>query len=106
MSINKSRLYIPALGGLYESLGDIVWLLLRVSSGLILAAHGLWKFGYFGGPGINGIIGFFEKVGYAPGSVWAPTLGAFEVVGGLLLAVGLFTRPVALIGFIQMLLVA
>ncbi|MCC6948490.1 MAG: DoxX family protein [Bradyrhizobiaceae bacterium] len=102
----KSRLYIPGLSGLYDSLSDWAWLILRVAAGLILAAHGAWKFGYLGGPGLNGVIGFFDKVGYSPGSIWAPTLATFEVVGGILLAIGLLTRPVALIGLIQMLLVA
>jgi putative oxidoreductase len=104
--VSKSRLYVPGLASLYESLWDIAWLVLRLASGLMLLGHGLWKFGYLGGPGINGVIGFFDKVGYSPGSVWAPTLGTFEIVGGVLLILGLFTRPVALIGLIQMLLVA
>ena len=101
----STRLYVPALAGLYESLWEWAWLVLRLASGLLLAAHGLWKFGYLGGPGLTGVAGFFDKTGYAPGSVWAPTLATFEVIGGLLLAIGLFTRPVALIGLIQMLLV-
>jgi putative oxidoreductase len=105
MTLNKSRLHVPALGGLYESLWDWAWLALRLVAGLLLVAHGLWKFGYVGGPGLTGVAGFFDKVGYSPGSFWAPTLATFEVIGGLLLAVGLFTRPVALIGLIQMLLV-
>jgi putative oxidoreductase len=96
---------MPALGGLYESLWDWAWVLLRAVTGLLLLAHGLWKFGYLGGPGLTGVAGFFDKVGYSPGSFWAPTLATFEVVGGILLAIGLFTRPVALIGLIQMLLV-
>ena len=105
MALNKSRLHMPALGGIYESLWDLAWLALRLVAGLLLVSHGLWKFGYLGGPGLTGVAGFFDKVGYSPGSMWAPTLATFEVVGGLLLAVGLFTRPVALIGLIQMLLV-
>jgi putative oxidoreductase len=106
MSPKPSRLYMPALAGLYDSLWEWVWLLLRLMSGLWLASHGLWKLGYLGGPGLAGVTGFFDKTGYSPGSFWAPTLAGFEIVGGLLLAIGLFTRPVALIGLIQMLLVA
>jgi putative oxidoreductase len=106
MSPKSSRLYVPALAGLYESLWEWVWLLLRLASGLMLAAHGLWKLGYLGGPGLAGVTGFLDKTGYAPGSFWAPALATFEIVGGLLLAIGLFTRPVALIGLIQMLFIA
>ena len=98
MSINKSRLYIPGLGGLYESLWDIVWLLLRLAAGLIVVPHGMQKlFGMFGGGGLTGTAAFFDKIGYSPGSVWAPVVGCVEFFGGLLLAIGLFTRPVAFI---------
>ena len=105
MSPKSSRLYVPALAGLYELLWEWVWVVLRVGSGLLLAAHGLWKLGYLGGPGLTGVTGFLDKTGYSPGSFWAPTLATFEIVGGVLLAIGLFTRPVAVIGLIEMLLV-
>jgi putative oxidoreductase len=101
----SSRLYLPALAGLYESLWDWVWLVLRVAVGLIFAAHGLWKLGYLGGPGIAGVIGFFDKVGYTPGSLWAPTVAGVEIVCGILIAIGFLTRPAALIALIEMLFV-
>lgn len=103
--INKSRLYIPALGGIYGGLWDLVWLLLRLVTGLLFAAHGFWKLGYLGGPGMTGIIGYFDRIGYSPGSFWGPTVATIEIVGGLLLAVGLLTRPAALVAFIEMVLV-
>ena len=34
-------------------------------------------------------------IGYSPGSVVAPVIGCVEFFGGLLLAIGLFTRPAA-----------
>jgi putative oxidoreductase len=102
MSINKSRLYIPALGGLYDSLWDIVWLLLRLAAGLIVVPHGMQKlFGMFGGGGLAGTAAFFDKIGYSPGSFWAPVVGCVEFFGGLLLAIGLFTRPAAALLAIQ-----
>ena len=97
MSVNKSRLYIPALAGLYDSLWDIVWLLLRLAAGLIVVPHGMQKlFGMFGGGGIAGTGAFFDKIGYSPGSTLALLVGCTEFIGGILLAIGLFTRPAAL----------
>jgi putative oxidoreductase len=106
MTVNKSRLSIPALGGLYESLSDIVWLILRLAAGLIVVPHGMQKlFGMFGGGGLSGTAAFFDKIGYSPGSVWAPIVGCVEFFGGLLLAIGLFTRPAAALLAIQFIFV-
>jgi len=107
MSISKSRLYIPALGGLYESLWDIVWLLLRLAAGLIVVPHGMQKlFGMFGGGGLTGTAAFFDKIGYSPGNIWAPVVGSVEFFGGLLVAIGLFTRPAAALLAIQFIFVS
>lgn len=96
MSVNKSRLYIPALSGLYDSLWDIVWLLLRLAAGLIVVPHGMQKlFGMFGGAGLAGAGAFFDKIGYSPGYYVALLTGSAEFFGGLLVAIGLFTRPAA-----------
>jgi putative oxidoreductase len=70
-------------------------LLLRLVVGLTLAAHGAQKlFGWFGGHGLTGTGGFLEQVGFVPGRRNALFAGLAEVVGGLLLALGLAT-PVA-----------
>jgi putative oxidoreductase len=97
MSVNKSRLYIPGLAGLYDSLWDIVWLLLRLAAGLIVVPHGMQKlFGMFGGPGLTNAGAFFDKIGYSPGYFVAVLTGSVEFFGGLLVAIGLLTRPAAL----------
>jgi putative oxidoreductase len=71
---------------------DIGLLLLRVVIGLLLAGHGAQKlFGWFGGHGLDGTGGFFHALGYRPGKRWATVAGLSEFLGGLLLAVGLFT---------------
>jgi|SRR6185295_15153278 len=67
-------------------------LILRLFLGLGLMAHGYQKFFIFG---VNGFAGFLEKLG-APAPVPSAWLSAStEVVGGLLIAVGLFTRLAA-----------
>ena len=66
--------------------------LLRLTTGLILAAHGVQKlFGWFGGPGLDATGQFFETIGFLPGRRHALMAGLAETGGGLLLALGLFT---------------
>ncbi|WNZ12115.1 DoxX family protein [Streptomyces sp. 11x1] len=71
---------------------DLGLLLLRLSTGGVLAAHGTQKlFGWFGGHGIEGTGAFMESVGYAPGKASATAAGLAETGGGALLALGLAT---------------
>jgi putative oxidoreductase len=71
---------------------DLGLLLLRLSAGGVLAAHGTQKlFGWFGGHGIEGTGQFMESIGYRPGKVSATAAGLAEAGGGTLLALGLAT---------------
>ncbi|HSP19036.1 MAG TPA: DoxX family protein [Myxococcaceae bacterium] len=71
---------------------DIGLLVLRLAVGLTMAAHGGQKlFGWFGGHGLGGTGGFLESLGFRPGRVQAALAGGGEMVGGLLLALGLVT---------------
>ncbi len=65
--------------------------LLRVSLGVMLLAHGLMKVFVFT---IPGTVGFFGKLGLP--ALLAYGVIAIEVVGGLMLIAGLFTRWVSL----------
>src|SRR5947207_1220861 len=81
-------------------------LLLRVVLGLIMAAHGAQKlFGWWNGPGLQGIHGWLTSMRFRGG--WAPValLVAGEFGGGLLLAAGLFV-PFAAFAIIAVMLVA
>ncbi|RJX39212.1 DoxX family protein [Paenibacillus pinisoli] len=74
---------------------DTGLLIMRVVIGLIFAGHGAQKlFGWFGGPGLKGTGGWFESIGVKPGALLAVVIGLFEVIGGILLALGLW-MPVA-----------
>ena len=70
---------------------DVGMLLVRVLLGLAMASHGAQKlFGWFGGYGIKGTGGFMESLGFRPGTLFAMAAGGGEVLGGLLIALGLF----------------
>ena len=65
-------------------------LIVRLAIGLGFAAHGAQKlFGWFGGYGLAGTGGFFESLGFKPGKLFAGAAGVTELLGGLLLALGL-----------------
>ena len=86
---------------------DIGLLLLRLTVGLTLAAHGTQKlFGWFGGPGLDGTGQFFEMIGFIPGRRHALRAGLAETGGGLLLALGLLTPVAAALLFSVMLVAA
>lgn len=88
----KPELYIPALQPLYDRVAEYGMPLVRVAAGLILVPHGLQKvFGMWGGNIVN-TAGFFAKVGLEPALPLAYFTGLTEIVGGLCLALGLFTR--------------
>ena len=83
------RPIVPALGS---------YPLIRATTGLMLMPHGAQKlFGWFGGYGLEGTGGFFaQNLGLEPGLFWAALVGGVEFFGGLLLVLGLLTRPAAL----------
>jgi putative oxidoreductase len=68
-------------------------LLLRVSLGVLLLAHGLLlKVLTFGVPGT---VGYFQSIGYPGFFAYLVMLG--EIGGGIALILGLWTRQIALL---------
>lgn len=66
-------------------------LILRLSLGLLMAAHGAQKlFGWFGGHGLSAAGRMFESLGFRPGRFFAALAAATEVGSGVLVALGLF----------------
>ena len=77
--------------------GPATHAILRIGSGILFMQHGLQKlFGMFGGfgdtPGATAQLA--SQMGVA---------GVIETFGGLLIVLGLFTRPVALVAALEML---
>jgi putative oxidoreductase len=79
-------------------------LLIRLVVGLTLAGHGIQKlFGWFGGHGVKGTGQWMESIGLKPGNVFAVLVGLAELIGGLLLAAGLWVTVAAILIIIVML---
>lgn len=80
-------------------------LVVRLVLGVIFFAHGSQKlFGWFGGPGLKGTIGYFrQNLGVAP--VATVIAACLECFGGLAMIVGFLARPAA-VGLIVVMLVA
>ena len=71
---------------------DVGIVVIRVLFGVAIAAHGAQKiFGWFGGYGLKGTGGFFEGLGFRPGTAFAAAAGLSEFGGGSLLILGLLT---------------
>ena len=87
---SRPRLIIPRLGSLYAALHESAETLLRVAAGALLATHG---YGKILDP--FGMTSMVEHLGFYPGVFWSPLLAATEFFGGILIAIGLFTRPAA-----------
>ncbi len=82
------RLLVPRLGPLYAWLTPLSWPLIRCATGLILAVHGWGKISK--GPDV--VAPVFEKLGFEPALLVVYLLIFVEFVGGISLALGLFTR--------------
>lgn len=66
----------------------------RLAVGTLMFGHGLWKLGWFGGPGVEGTMGYFTQTLHLPAFVGVLVIVG-ETVGATLLLAGAFTRVVA-----------
>ena len=76
---------------------------LRIPVGIVFMGHGLKKFGYFGGSGLEGTAGFLESLGLPLPLLMAWLVGLAETVGGALMIIGFLIRGAALTTAIAML---
>ena len=99
----KPRLLIPQLRGFYDRMEPISWLLIRLTAGLMLIPHGWPKLMM----GITATANMaLVKRGIAPAEPLAVILIAIETLGGLCIALGLFTRFWAAAAVIEMCVIA
>ncbi len=94
------QLYIPALAPLYEKVQGYAYPLIRIITGLCLIPHGAQKlFEWFGG-NRAATAGAFSKFGLEPAMLLVNLVGAVEFFGGILITIGLLTRPFAAAAFV------
>jgi putative oxidoreductase len=90
------------LSSLYQALAPWAEALLRTAVGLALVPHGLRNtFGFFPTTGVRArnlseLAVQLDRDGYRPGKLWAPLISLTQLVGGPMLALGLFTRAAAI----------
>lgn len=74
------------------ALQGIALLILRLVVGLTFAGHGAQKaFGWWGGPGIEGWQKAIASMRFQPVALWTVLSVGAELIGGLLIGIGLFT---------------
>jgi putative oxidoreductase len=97
------------LASLFQTLAPFAYALLRLWVGLALIPHGLRNtFGFFPKTGVralslNALAAQLDETGYRPGALWARAISATQLVGGPLIALGLFTRPAAAVALVFLL---
>ena len=101
--IDKSRLIFPGLASLYESIAPYSYSIIRFVAGAILVYHGYGKL--FGG-NIQGVADHVvTPLGLPMPLGFAYFLGVLECFGGAALAIGLLTRPIALMLTVEFLII-
>jgi putative oxidoreductase len=97
-----TALIFPQLGSLYAVLAPWVEALMRVTVALCLVPHGLRSYyGMFPDTGmpvnsLKMLCDVLDGAGYKPGKLWGPIIIVTELIGGPMLALGLFTRIVSI----------
>jgi len=100
---DETKLYFPALGGIYEGLADWAYVLLRITAGLMLLPHAWPKFMVAGAKGVAA--NTLARRGIEPALPLAILIMFLESVGAICIAIGFLTRPFALLLLIEMLFI-
>jgi putative oxidoreductase len=101
MAEGDARLMYPGLSGFYATMLPIAETFARIVVGVMFLMHVSVKF-HMGAGAVAANI--FAKNGFEPALVWAYVTMFIELVGGVCLIVGLFTRFVAAVLAIEMLI--
>lgn len=106
-AVVQERLLCPPMGTLYSKAEPIFYAVLRFVFGIVMLTHGLPKaLGTSHGSMANPMAGSINLIQNVMGLPFAPQLAflvmLLETVGALMLAFGLWARPVAFIIALQM----
>jgi putative oxidoreductase len=88
----------PALGQYYAFTSDLAYLIVRVTAGAFIFVHGWTKAMVMSHAGLTG---YFAKLGLEPSGFWAYYIPFNETVVALLVVIGLWTRPAAVLLVIE-----
>jgi putative oxidoreductase len=101
--IDSKRLIWPGLAGLYQSISPYSYAIIRFAAGAVLIYHGYAKL-FLGFASIvsRNIIG---PMGFPAPLAWTYFVALLEMFGGIALAIGLLTRPIALLLAIEFLFI-
>lgn len=100
MAQEQTKLLIPGLAGFYDSMLPIAATLVRVIVGVMFLMH-VWTKFKLGAPAVAANV--FAKNGLEPALTLAYLIMVLELVGGICLIIGLFTRFFAAALAIEML---
>lgn len=98
----KPHLLLPFLAPVYAALEPLAYLFLRLTSGLVMAEFG-WRKLFAGGMARD--IELFRQLGLEPAVPLAYFTSGLELVGGVAIVLGLLTRPLAFMLFIQLVVI-
>ena len=92
-AVEKDRLLVPALAGIYSRLAPFSYAFIRLVIAWMFLIAGIDK--VFHGGAARIAAGNITSLGLTPPDAWAWTVALLELFGAILLGLGLFTRPVA-----------
>lgn len=98
----EPRPVVPALGRHYAFTSDLAYLIVRVTAGLMLIPHGWMKLTTAGATGVTAML---TRYGIPAPGAFAYLIIALETIGGVMIAIGLFTRVVATMLVIEFLVI-
>ena len=101
MAHDQAKLLFPGLTGFYEGMLPVAATLVRVVVGIMFLMH-VW--GKFNAGAAAVAANVFAKNGIEPALLWAYFIMFLELVGGICLILGLFTRFFAAAFAIEMLI--
>jgi putative oxidoreductase len=100
----QPRLYFPGLEPFYQAISGLAYPFIRFVTGAMLMPHGWRKF--VDPSARKATIELFHKLAFEPALLIFWFVGSLELLGGLCVAVGLFTRPFAFAIAIEMLVIS
>src|SRR5437879_2585340 len=92
----------PALAQYYGFASDLAYLIVRLTAALMLIPHGWQKVFTFGASGVATSLG---RYGIPLAQPFAYVIMGLETIGAILIAIGLFTRPIAALLVIEFLVI-